>query len=421
MLSRRIRVPLPTFALSEYVLSDTFKASSTALRNLPVVSVIVIAAALSGCALPSSGPSANQVIEQRKTETHINYAMVDVNDAVLSYAAVRPRESLVSHFGAGPRTSELSIAVGDIIGVNLWEAPPGSLFGGNLTASGVQQSSGGSTTIPAQTVSGDGTIAVPYAGRIRVSGRTPSQVERQISSALEGKAVQPQALVTIQRSTANAVTVTGEVASGARISLTGAGERILDVIASSGGIRAGASESIIRLTRNGATARIPFDTLIDNPAENIRVRSGDLITVVREPRTILVLGAAGRNAEIPFEASRISMADALAKAAGLNDNRADAKGVFVLRYEMASVARRFIPAGSSLNNSGEYIPVVYRFNMKNTSTLLAMQRFEMQPRDVIYIANASGAEWQKVMAVFSGISSPALSATSLAINAAAIK
>lgn len=231
--------------------------------------------------------------------------------------------------------------------------------------------------------------------------------------------MQPQALVTIQRSTANSVTVTGEVASGARISLSGAGERVLDAIASSGGIRAAASESIIRLTRNGTTARIPFDVLIENPAENIRLKSGDLITVVREPRTILVLGAAGRNAEIPFEASRISMADALAKAAGLNDNRADANGVFVLRYELSSVARRFLAAGNPLLNSGEYVPVVYRFNMKDTSTLLAMQRFEMQPRDVIYIANASGAEWQKVMAIFQGIASPAMSATSIGISAAA--
>lgn len=63
--------------------------------------------------------------------------------------------------------------------------------------------------------------------------------------------------------------------------------------------------------------------------------------------------------------------------------------------------------------------MVYRFNMKNTSTMLAMQRFEMQPRDVIYIANASGAEWQKVMAIFQGVASPALSATSIGISAAA--
>lgn len=44
--------------------------------------------------------------------------MVDVNEAVLSYAATRPRESLVNRFGAGPRTSPLRIAVDDVVGVN---------------------------------------------------------------------------------------------------------------------------------------------------------------------------------------------------------------------------------------------------------------------------------------------------------------
>lgn len=417
MLRMRVGLSLPIDVVPQHLLFRHIGPKRSVSAGLLISTAIALS--LSGCALPSSGPSAKQVIEQRKTETRTNYAMVDVNDAVLSYAATRPRESLINRFGAGPRTSDLRIAVGDVVGVNLWEAPPGSLFGGSITSSGLQQSTGGSTAIPPQTVSGDRTIAVPYAGRITVAGRTPSEVERQIAAALEGKAVQPQALVTIQRSTANSVTVTGEVASGARISLSGAGERVLDAIASSGGIRAAASESIIRLTRNGTTARIPFDVLIENPAENIRLKSGDLITVVREPRTILVLGAAGRNAEIPFEASRISMADALAKAAGLNDNRADANGVFVLRYELSSVARRFLAAGNPLLNSGEYVPVVYRFNMKDTSTLLAMQRFEMQPRDVIYIANASGAEWQKVMAIFQGIASPAMSATSIGISAAA--
>lgn len=376
---------------------------------------------LSGCAIPRSGPTTNQVIEQRKTEKHLNYALVDVGKEVLTYAATRPRESLVGRFGSGPRSSDLRIAVGDIISVNLWEAPPGSLFGGNVTMAGFQPPSGSSTAIPPQTVSGNGTIAVPYAGRVKVIGNTPTQVEQQITKALEGKAVQPQALVTIQRSTANAVTVTGEVAAGARISLSGAGERVLDAIASAGGIRAPANESVVGMTRNGAVARVPFDVMLDNPEENIRLRPGDLITVVRELRTFMVFGAAGRNAEIPFEASRITMANALAKAAGLNDQRADATGVFLMRYEMASVARRFIPAGNPLLNKGDFIPVVYRFNLRDTNTMLAMQRFEIQPRDVIYIANASGADLQKVMAIFQGISSPALSATSLGISASTLQ
>ncbi|WP_052025815.1 polysaccharide biosynthesis/export family protein [Phyllobacterium sp. YR531] len=384
------------------------------LTVLPLL--VAMAVSVSGC-IPRSGPTTGDILNQRKTSTNLNYALVDIGKDILSYAGTRPRESLAAKFGAGPRSSDLRIAVGDVVGVNIWEAPPGSLFGGNITMAGFQQPSGSSTTIPAQTVSGNGTIAVPYAGRIKVIGNTPTQVEQQITKALEGKAVQPQALVTIQRSTANAVTVTGEVAAGARISLTGAGERVLDAIATAGGIRAAASDSMVGLTRNGVVARVPFDVMLENPEENVRLRSGDLITVVREPRTFLVFGAAGRNAEVPFDASRITMADALAKSAGLNDQRADASGVFVLRYELASIARRFIPEGNPILSKGEYIPVVYRFNMRDTNVMLSMQRFEIQPRDVIYIANAAGADVQKIMAIFQGVSSPAINATSFGITA----
>ena len=203
-------------------------------KLLPLSAVMLVLVA--GC-IPRSGPTAFQVVEQRKTQTNLNYALVDIGKDVLTYAAARPRESLVAKFGTGPRSSDLRIAVGDVVSVNLWEAPPGSLFGANVTMAGFQPPSGSSTTISPQTVSGNGTIAVPYAGRVKVIGNTPTQVERQITTALDGKAVQPQALVTIQRSTANAVTVTGEVAAGARISLTGAGERVLDAIATAGGIR----------------------------------------------------------------------------------------------------------------------------------------------------------------------------------------
>ncbi|MCO4318303.1 polysaccharide export protein [Phyllobacterium sp. 21LDTY02-6] len=401
-------------------------ASLRAARLLPRpagIACCALAAALllNGCAIPRAGPTAQNIVEQRKSETQLNYALVDVGKNVMAFAATRPRESLVRQFGAGPRSSDLRIAVGDVVTVNVWEAPPGTLFGTNMSVAGFQQSTGSTVAIPPQTVTGNGTIGVPYAGRIKVLGNTPSQVEQQIVKSLEGKAVQPQALVTIQRSTANSVTVTGEVAAGARISLTGAGERVLDAIASAGGIRAPASDSIVGLTRNGVAGRIPFDLMLEHPEENIRIRPGDLITVVREPRTFLVFGAAGRNAELPFDASRITMADALGKAAGLNDQRADVTGVFLMRHELASVARRFVPQDNPLLASGELIPVIYRFNMRDANTWLAMQRFEIQPRDVIYIANASGADIQKVMAIFQGVSAPAMSATSIGISAGALQ
>ena len=47
----------------------------------------------------------------------------------------------------------------------------------------------------------------------------------------------------------------------------------------------------------------------------------------------LSLGSTGRNEEINFEAQGITLAQALARAGGLNDARSDARGVFIFRFE----------------------------------------------------------------------------------------
>lgn len=385
-----------------------------------VVVLCVVASLLTGCALPAAGPKASNILEEAasgRNGTSPAFALVDVTSQALVKNVARPRPSLAAYFGEGARDPGLRISVGDVVSVSLWEAPPGTLFGATTTAAGQQQASGNSVTIPPQIVNSDRTIAVPYVGRIVVAGRTPAEVERLVVSSLNGKAVMPQALVTVQQTTANAVTVTGEVAGGARVPLSPAGDRILDVIAAAGGLSAGVNESVVYLTRRGTTLHLPFEIIVQSSRENVRLRPGDVVTVVREPRTYTILGATGQNAEVQFGSQRVTMANALARAGGPLDSRADASGVFLFRYEPRATASRIVPPGNPVLRQKDPVPVVYRFNMKNAGTLLAMQDFEVQPRDIIYVANASSVDLQKFMAIFQGITGPALSATSVGIAA----
>jgi polysaccharide export outer membrane protein len=377
----------------------------------------VVASLLTACALPEAGPKASRILEEAAGRAMPAFALVDVNSQAMAKNVHRPQPSLAAYFGEGPRDPGLRIAVGDVVSVSLWEAPPGSLFGTAASSAGQQQASGSSVTIPPQIVSNDRTIAVPYVGRIDAVGRTPAEVEKLVVSALANKAVAPQALVTVQQSTANTVTVTGEVTGGARVALSPAGDRILDVIAAAGGLRAGVNESVVYMTRRGTTIHLPFETIVQTPRENVRLRPGDVVTVVREPRTYTILGATGQNSEVPFVSQRITMANAVARVGGLLDNRADPSGVFLFRYEPRYVASRILPPDNPILRRTDPVPVVYRFNLKNATTLLAMQNFEVQPRDIIYVANASGTDLQKFLALFQGVSGPALSATSVGIAA----
>jgi polysaccharide export outer membrane protein len=48
--------------------------------------------------------------------------------------------------------------------------------------------------LPEQAVGRDGAISVPFAGRVKVAGRLPAEVQRAIEQRLSGKAIEPQAI-----------------------------------------------------------------------------------------------------------------------------------------------------------------------------------------------------------------------------------
>jgi len=377
-------------------------------------------AGLGGCAsLPNAGPSAGDVAQQAAVDSVQRYEIVDLDPQTVALANHGGVGSLAAHFRDYRRTAEPVIGVGDFVSVTIWEASAGGLFSAPLISQQVSAGSN-SATIPEQAVGRDGAITVPYAGRVHVAGRTTRAVQGDIEHALEGKAIQPQVLVNVMRAISNTVTVGGEVAAGARIPLSVNGDRLLDVIAAAGGVRAPVNETFVELSRGSATSRVPLARVVADPKENIYLRPNDVVTLVRDPQTFLAYGATGRNAEIPFEADGINLAQALAKAGGLDDNRSDPQGVFIFRYEPEQVARALRP-DSPLIVPGRATPIVYRLNLSDPNSLFVEQNFRIANRDLIYVSNAPFTEVEKVMSVVTGTLSTASSAASVAGTAATIK
>ena len=194
-------------------------------------------------------------------------------------------------------------------------------------------SASSSVTLPTQMVAADGTISIPFAGRIEVSGRTTEQIEASIVGHLKGKANQPQVLVSVAKNNASNVTIVGEVNTSTMMPLTPKGERLLDALAFAGGLKQPVSHMAVQFSRGNVTATMPLDSVIRDPKQNVLLKPGDVVTALYQPQTFSVLGATGKNDEIPFEAQGISLAQALARSGGLNDSRADARSVFVFRFE----------------------------------------------------------------------------------------
>ena len=85
------------------------------------------------------------------------------------------------------------------------------------------------------------------------------------------------------------------------------------------------------LEREGKRALAPFGALVYEPINNIFAHPNDTIYMYREPQTFLAFGASGTQGQFNFDAWRLSLAEAVAKAGGLNDNVADRNPWFLYR------------------------------------------------------------------------------------------
>jgi polysaccharide export outer membrane protein len=112
----------------------------------------------------------------------------------------------------------------------------------------------------------------------------------------------------------------------------------------------------------------------------------------------VAFGAAGNQGQFNFEAWRISLAEAVGKAGGLNDALAEPGAVFLYRGETREVAAAL---GIDLTPyTGPIIPVVYNLNFRDPAGYFLATKFQMRNKDVIFVSNAAVVEAAKAMQFF---------------------
>lgn len=361
--------------------------------------------ALSGCAIMSaSGPSARSInkVERDRLVNDSDIKVIDVTDVVVRDMIAKTHKSLFSEDLGEGRPIGSVIGQGDVLDIAIWEAPPATLFGSSGSDLRLGSTSSGAlargTSLPEQMVDSDGQITIPFIGRVRAAGRTPQEIAQTITSRLTGKAHQPQTIVRLSRNAAANVTVVGEVANSARVPLTSRGERVLDVLATAGGVKQPVGKMTVQITRGMKISSLPLERVIRDPRQNVRLEPDDVMTLLFQPYSFTALGAIGRNDEQPFEATGLTLVQALGRIAGLQDSRADVKGVFIFRFEDPNVLDPAIGITDHLTPDGK-VPVIYRINMKDASTLFIAQSFPIRDKDVLYVSNAPLADIQKFVSV----------------------
>jgi polysaccharide export outer membrane protein len=163
----------------------------------------------------------------------------------------------------------------------------------------------------------------------------------------------------------------------------------------------------VRLTRGDETANVPFNSILADARENVYVRADDVLTLVREPQKFTAFGSTGRNELIPFDAAGMTLEEAVARAGGLLDFRADSTGVFLLRFEPAALVGELLPERRNEIRTPA-VPVVYRLNLRNANSYFMARAFRMRDKDILYVANAPLTEVQKVLSLIGSVTAPAI-------------
>lgn len=381
-------------------------------RPMRVGLLAALLLSLGACAsLGSSGPTSRAVNSAPSTGLgNADIKIVDVNDAVTRQVLQANSGLLFSEvLGDAPPIGSI-VGRGDVLGITIWEAPPAALFGtqaafgSNSTAAILATSSGATqqTALPEMMVDSEGRIQIPFAGSIQAEGRTPQQIERQIAGRLAGKAHDPQVIVRLVRNANANVTVVGDVAENTRVTLTPRGERLLDVLATAGGVKQPVGKMTVQITRGDRVVSLPLETVILNPSQNIRLQSDDVVTALYQPFSFTSLGAAGTSAEIPFEGTGLTLAQALGRIGGLKDDRANTRGVFIFRLENPTALDPAVAATARRTPDGR-IPVIYRVDMSNPATFFVAQSFPIRNKDVLYVSSAPLSDIQKFVQMVSSM------------------
>jgi polysaccharide export outer membrane protein len=331
---------------------------------------------LFGCGLPHDGPSTSAIQNGAGAAgSNGGYELVELNQGVPIGA--RMQDTPCQDGGRLPAARPIGlIGPGDLLRIAVWET--------GVSGSGRVDKAGLDLTLR---VEPGGGISLPFAGRVTAGGLTPGQLEAGVVSALSRHILAPQASVLVVEDQTNAVIVLGDVARPGRQALSPGASTLLDVIALSGGARQAPGKELVRVERGGARVTRSLSAVMAGGAANPRLGPGDRVVLVPNNHRFYALGAVNSPGEHAFPDEVPSLMQVLGRIAGLQDNRADPRGLYLFRSR---------PAKSR---------IVYHLRLDDPNAFFVAGNFAVRSEDVLFVSTSPVADLSKVLSLITGIGS----------------
>ena len=270
------------------------------------------------------------------------------------------------------------IGKGDVLNIMVWAHTD--------LNSPVQQSSPQSNQVSRGAwVDESGYITYPLVGKIQAQGKTIDELQNILTSRLKRYLKNPQVTINVTEFRSQRISISGAVGQAGQLPITNVPMTILDAVNQAGGVAQNADTHNVKWTHNGVDRTISLQDMLQygDMSQNHLLSHGDIVYVPNSSNNkIYIMGEVGKQATLPIGNHGLNLTQALGEVGGMNQNYADATGVFVIRRAPEDAAK----------------PIhIYQLNLKDATSYALGSEFKLRSEDTVYVTAAPVTRWNRVM------------------------